>query len=138
MLGYRKGDDGVFHMSWEDFITYFNTLDICLTTSKSISNLQLDSCEDYGLCGVILGFLSGCVSYWFCMFGCINLWHTHLFLSSESRNEQGLSVSSDKHGNNGKNSDMHADIELILNDEEGYVQAEYEDRSDCFIECCNI
>jgi hypothetical protein len=51
----------VFHMSWDDFQLYFDTVDILKTSpgSSSLNSLQLDTNEDLGACGACVGMYAG-------------------------------------------------------------------------------
>jgi hypothetical protein len=82
-----KHDDGIFYMSWNDFVKYFNSVDVCYT-QKDLSYLQLNIYESFNVFGPFIGcligeslFLSlvltslpGCFKYWVCCFGFYYLW----------------------------------------------------------------
>uniref|UniRef100_A0A7S2DAF3 Calpain catalytic domain-containing protein n=1 Tax=Octactis speculum TaxID=3111310 RepID=A0A7S2DAF3_9STRA len=61
--GNKDVDDGSFWMSWDDFVKYFDVIDVCVR-SAGIYDLRLDSCESKGFCGPFLGCCSGCLYYW--------------------------------------------------------------------------
>jgi len=50
-------------MSWEDFVKYFDSLDICVL-SKGLNELRLNPREDCGVCGPTLGCILGCAWFW--------------------------------------------------------------------------
>ncbi len=85
---YKNADDGVFYMSWDDFLKYFCQVDVCMTTSNTMNDLQLDTCEDFGKCGGFLGCVVGCIKYWLCCVGFYKLWRNTCCLSEQAQAEQ--------------------------------------------------
>jgi hypothetical protein len=53
-----KHDDGIFYMSWNDFVKYFNSVDVCYT-QKDLSYLQLNIYESFNVFGPFIGCLIG-------------------------------------------------------------------------------
>ena len=53
-----KDDDGIFYMSWKDFLNYFDGVDVCCR-SRDFDDIQLDLNEDWGICGPFLGCIFG-------------------------------------------------------------------------------
>eukprot|EP00937_MAST-01D_sp_MAST-1D-sp2_P002116 g2116.t1 len=69
-----KKEDGKFWMPFEDFVRYYDHIDLCATGS-SMSDLELDLNEDSGkVLGLCKGAALGCLSYW-CPTGCCNKQH---------------------------------------------------------------
>jgi len=73
----KDEDDGSFWMSWDDFITHFDNINVC-SRSTGIHDLYIDLNEGDGGCahcvGPIKGCCWGCTKYW-CMFkGCRSLY----------------------------------------------------------------
>lgn len=64
-LKHVASDDGLFWMSWSDFIKYFGRLDVCDRSTGD--DLQLDVKEDEGCCGPLIGCVSGCFCFWCCL-----------------------------------------------------------------------
>jgi len=85
---YQNADDGVFYISWTDFLKYFCQVDVCMTTSNNMNDLQLDTCEDWGKCGGFLGCVFGCLQYWVCCVGLYKLWWNKCCMSEKSQAEQ--------------------------------------------------
>jgi hypothetical protein len=63
-LKYVDTDDGTFWMEYKDFVSRFNTIDICDRTTKN--DLRLDVNEEAGCTGPLVGCLVGCGSFWCC------------------------------------------------------------------------
>ena len=72
-VGADAADDGIFFMSWEDFVEHFDNIDVCLRTS-GIDDLALDVKEELGTMGPCVGCLCGCVRYWLLCQGCWKMW----------------------------------------------------------------
>lgn len=132
---YQNADDGVFYMSWEDFLKYFCQIDVCMTTNNTMTDLQLNTCEDWGKCGGFLGCVVGCMQYWLCCVGCYKLWWNNCCMSAETQSEQ--------------NGGM--DLELALQQQSkksagvvGVVgsgaraQASTDTRMTCHLTCCTV
>jgi calpain-15 len=66
-------DDGIFWISWEDFLKYFDGIDVCLTSS-GMQDLSLHVYEGAGVFGPFLGCVVGCFTYWLCCCGLFKLW----------------------------------------------------------------
>jgi len=66
-LKYVDTDDGTFWMEYKDFVSRFNTIDICDRTTKN--DLRLDVNEEAGCTGPLVGCLVGCGSFWCCCQG---------------------------------------------------------------------
>ena len=62
-LKFKKEEDGMFWMSWQDFQLYFDQVDIC-HRSIDVNELYLDVHEDQGFCGPCQGCVMGCGEYW--------------------------------------------------------------------------
>jgi hypothetical protein len=56
--GVSSKDDGIFYMSWEDFMLHYDTIDVCYR-SRDLDDLQLDLNEDFGIFGPTLGCVFG-------------------------------------------------------------------------------
>lgn len=56
-------EDGVFYMSWDDFLKNFDTIDVCYVR-RNLRNLQLDVIEECSVFGACVGCLwgKGCLS----------------------------------------------------------------------------
>ena len=65
--GWKKDapDDGTFWMSWEDFVKYFDGLDVCFRT-QGMRELQFEVAEECGACGPFVGGLYG-IGRFFCL-----------------------------------------------------------------------
>jgi hypothetical protein len=85
---YQNADDGVFYISWDDFLKYFVQVDVCMTTSNTMTDLQLDTCEDFGKCGGVVGCVTGCIQYWMCCVGLYKLWWNNCCMSAATQAEQ--------------------------------------------------
>ena len=70
-----RGDNGVFYMSWEDFVKYFFVIDV-IYTDTSMHNMHYNAHEDHKCYGPIMGALLGLGKFWFLCFGFYNLWFT--------------------------------------------------------------
>ena len=73
---FRKGsdkDDGIFWISWEDFLKYFSSIDVCLTSS-GMHDLNLHVYEGASFLGPMIGCIVGCFTYWVCCCGLFKLW----------------------------------------------------------------
>lgn len=57
-VGVSKGDDGIFYMSWGDFLKYFDGIDVCCR-SRDMDDIQLDLYEDFGILGPFFGCIYG-------------------------------------------------------------------------------
>ena len=66
-------DDGIFWMSWSDFIKYFSTIDVCIT-SRGLQELTYHVYEEFSFGGPVVGCIIGCATYWFCCCGLYKLW----------------------------------------------------------------
>ena len=66
-------DDGIFWISWEDFLKYFSTVDVCLTSS-GMQDLSLHVYEGASFFGPFIGCVVGCFTYWVCCCGLYKLW----------------------------------------------------------------
>jgi hypothetical protein len=76
-MGFPSGsnakDDGIFFMSWDDFIQHFDGIDVCYR-SRDMDDIQLDLKEDLGVFGPTIGCIFGCTKYWLCCCGFYHLW----------------------------------------------------------------
>lgn len=61
--GVSKADDGSFWMSWEDFLKFFDNVDVCFI-DRGMNELFLDSHEHLGTCGPAVGCVKGCAWFW--------------------------------------------------------------------------
>ena len=66
-------DDGMFWISWTDFLKYFSSVDVCIT-SRGMQDLTYHVYEGYGCGGPFIGCILGCFSYWICCCGLYKLW----------------------------------------------------------------
>ena len=66
-------DDGLFWMSWNDFLKYFSSIDVCIM-SCGMQDLTYHVYEDAGGCGPFIGCIVGCFTYWICCCGLYKLW----------------------------------------------------------------
>jgi hypothetical protein len=57
-VGKEARDDGIFYMSWNDFLKYFDGVDVCVL-SNDLDDIEMDLKEDYGIFGPILGCIIG-------------------------------------------------------------------------------
>jgi hypothetical protein len=71
--GISKADDGIFFMAWDDFLKYFDGIDVCCR-SRDFDDVNLDLLEDWGVLGPFFGCIFGCIKYWFCCCGLYHLW----------------------------------------------------------------
>ena len=67
-----KKDDGIFWMSYEDFLKYFDGVDVCFR-STGLNDLALDMHEELGGFGPLCGCILGCLKYWLCCCGVYKL-----------------------------------------------------------------
>eukprot|EP00043_Microstomoeca_roanoka_P001734 m.34291 g.34291 ORF g.34291 m.34291 type:complete len:504 (-) comp11000_c0_seq1:80-1591(-) len=58
----RDQFDGTFWMSFEDFCSHFDRIDVC--DRSAFRDLHLDVREDEGCFGVVKGCVHGCATYW--------------------------------------------------------------------------
>ena len=72
-LGKSAKDDGIFYMSWDDFLKHFDGVDVCFA-ARDMSDLQLHVNEDFNVLGPLIGCIIGTIKYWFCCCGCYLLW----------------------------------------------------------------
>ena len=66
-------DDGIFWMSWSDFLRYFHSIDVCMI-SQGIQTLTLNTHEEHGFFGPVIGCCFGCFAYWVFCCGLYKLW----------------------------------------------------------------
>ncbi len=88
----NAADDGIFYMSWEDFLKHYDGVDVCVL-SNDMDDIELDLLEDFGVFGPCLGCViglkrnsdkailsnltfafAGCLKYWLCCCGLYKLW----------------------------------------------------------------
>eukprot|EP00598_Pedospumella_elongata_P001962 CAMPEP_0184979376 /NCGR_PEP_ID=MMETSP1098-20130426/9690_1 /TAXON_ID=89044 /ORGANISM="Spumella elongata, Strain CCAP 955/1" /LENGTH=351 /DNA_ID=CAMNT_0027502687 /DNA_START=199 /DNA_END=1251 /DNA_ORIENTATION=+ len=69
----EKKEDGIFYMCWEDFIKYFNVVDV-LYPNYGMDNIHFRVVEQDPYCGNCRGCAWGCFKYWFCCKGLRTLW----------------------------------------------------------------
>eukprot|EP00756_Hemistasia_phaeocysticola_P008073 Hpha_TRINITY_DN14485_c3_g1::TRINITY_DN14485_c3_g1_i1::g.157968::m.157968/K08582/CAPN15; calpain-15 len=67
-VGKTDGDDGMFWMQFEDFITYFDAIDV-LDRSTGEHDFAFRTYEGEGCCGPCTGCCKGCCSLWCCCKG---------------------------------------------------------------------
>jgi hypothetical protein len=73
ILSRSDKDDGMFWMSWDDFLKYFSSVDVCIT-SQGLQELSYHVYEGAGFGGPCLGCIVGCFTYWICCCGLYKLW----------------------------------------------------------------
>ena len=73
MVSKADKDDGLFWMSWEDFLKYFSSVDVCIT-SRGMQELRYHVYEEFSFFGPVLGCVVGCFTYWICCCGLYKLW----------------------------------------------------------------
>jgi calpain-15 len=66
-------DDGIFWMAWPDFLKFFDSVDVC-EVERGIHDLTLNTHEEHGMFGPVLGCVGGCLTYWLCCCGLYKLW----------------------------------------------------------------
>jgi hypothetical protein len=66
-------NDGVFWMPFHDFLRNYDYFCLC-AVSSNISSLHLDMCEEYGICGPLVGAVSGAGTYCCMCEGVSHLW----------------------------------------------------------------
>jgi len=69
----EKKEDGIFYMCWEDFIKYFNVVDV-LYPNYGMDNIHFRVVEQDPYCGNCRGCAWGCFKYWLCCKGLRTLW----------------------------------------------------------------
>mmetsp|Transcript_21654 Transcript_21654/g.29816 ORF Transcript_21654/g.29816 Transcript_21654/m.29816 type:complete len:144 (+) Transcript_21654:227-658(+) len=69
----HTGDDGVFYISWEDFLEHFSMVDV-LFPAVGAEDLHLKVDEMHKCSGALRGCVSGCLYYWLCCQGLRLLW----------------------------------------------------------------
>lgn len=69
----EEKEDGIFYMSWEDFIRLFNTVDV-LYPSYGVRDIHYRVVETDPYCGTCRGCFWGCLKYWLCLKGLRTLW----------------------------------------------------------------
>jgi calpain-15 len=69
----KNDNDGIFWMSWEDFIKSYDTIDVCIKET-GMDDIVLKVNESLGQCGTFIGCLWGCITYWCCCCGLYKLW----------------------------------------------------------------
>eukprot|EP01041_Mallomonas_annulata_P005248 gene5248-10501_t len=79
-------NDGIFYMSFDDFIKYFDMIDV-LYCGVSMDTLHLRVQEHVRCCGTPIGCVCGCLNFWCCCNGCYTLWfhRTSNVIKDESR-----------------------------------------------------
>lgn len=74
-LKFVAADDGAFWMEFGDFQRVYTRVNICdRDTSRDAS---LDVNEDKGCCGIVSGFICGCMNFWCLCKGMRNLYFSH-------------------------------------------------------------
>ena len=71
----KEEEDGKFWMPWEEFVAIFDNVNICDRTTTN--DLRLHVNEDYGVCGIVWGCISGCMSFFCLCRGCLTLYFGH-------------------------------------------------------------
>jgi len=71
--GTNAKDDGVFYMSWDDFLKNFDGIDVCFV-NRDLGRVQLDVIEEYSVFGPFVGCIIGTLKYWICCSGVYHLW----------------------------------------------------------------
>lgn len=66
-------DDGIFYMSWEDFIKNFSRIGI-IFPDNSLNSLRIGVNESKGVCGPIHACSKGCIYFWCMCGGFYKLW----------------------------------------------------------------
>jgi len=56
--GTNAKDDGVFYMSWDDFLKNFDGIDVCFV-NRDLGRVQLDVIEEYSVFGPFVGCIIG-------------------------------------------------------------------------------
>jgi hypothetical protein len=76
----KQEDDGIFWMSWTDFVRIFTRVDICARTT-GVQDLRLSLKEADGClsncAGPMKGCCLGCTAFWCCCRGCAALYGEH-------------------------------------------------------------
>ena len=60
-------------MSWPDFLKYFSSIDVCIT-SRGMQELTYHVYEEFSFGGPFIGCIIGCMTYWICCCGLYKLW----------------------------------------------------------------
>ena len=58
ILARSAADDGIFFMSWDDFLNHYDGVDVCVL-SNDMDDIELDLLEDFGVFGPCLGCIIG-------------------------------------------------------------------------------
>ena len=66
-------DDGMFWMPWDEFLKYFTSIDVCIT-SRGMDQLKYHVYEEFSFGGPFIGCVVGCFTYWICCCGLYKLW----------------------------------------------------------------
>jgi hypothetical protein len=66
-------DDGMFFMAWKDFSDHFDLIDV-LYPQVNITDLHINTHEEIGACGPVLGCLCGFAKFWCFCHGIYALW----------------------------------------------------------------
>lgn len=64
-----KDNDGCFWMLWEDFIDYYDSIDVIYSGGDGLDSLTIDIKEDFGILGPCCGFVCGTIKYCVCCYG---------------------------------------------------------------------
>lgn len=69
----KEANDGIFYIAWEDFLNYYDLVDI-LFPSVSIADTHISLHEEWGALGSVIGCTAGLVKFWCLCQGCFRLW----------------------------------------------------------------
>jgi len=82
-----KSDDGVFYMSYEDFVKHFDTIDV-IFPNTNMDSMTITITEKFGYCGPFIGCVAGCMKFWCLCRGIFRLWCMETSQSQKEKIEQ--------------------------------------------------